>query len=63
MPLITMTNISKEYRWGETVVQALRGLDLTIERGEFVAIWGKVVNASQPISEQMTCRPLPGVQR
>ena len=40
MPLIEMTKISKDYFWGETVVHALREVDLPIEKGEFVAVWG-----------------------
>ena len=40
MPLIEMTDIKKDYLLGETVVHALRGIDLTIARGEFVAVWG-----------------------
>lgn len=40
MSNIKMENISKDYLLGETVVNALRGIDLTIEKGEFVAVWG-----------------------
>lgn len=40
MKLIEMTDIRKDYHLGETVVHALAGIDLTIEQGEFVAIWG-----------------------
>jgi putative ABC transport system ATP-binding protein len=40
MALIEMKNIKKDYPLGETVVHALRGIDLQIDRGEFVAIWG-----------------------
>lgn len=40
MPLIETTKISKDYFLGETVVHALREVDLTIEKGEFVAVWG-----------------------
>jgi putative ABC transport system ATP-binding protein len=40
MALIEMTDIKKDYLLGETVVHALRGIDLTIARGEFVAVWG-----------------------
>ena len=38
--LIEMKHIRKDYRLGETVVHALAGVDLSIEQGEFVAIWG-----------------------
>lgn len=40
MALIEMKNIKKDYFLGETVVPALRGVDLQIDKGEFVAIWG-----------------------
>lgn len=40
MSLIEMKNITKDYYLGETVVQALRGIDLRIDKGEFVGVWG-----------------------
>jgi len=40
MALIEMENIRKDYFLGETVVHALQGVDLRIDKGEFVAIWG-----------------------
>jgi len=35
-----MNNITKDYHLGETVVHALRGIDLQIDKQEFVAVWG-----------------------
>ena len=40
MPLIELKQVRKYYRLGETRIAALRGVDLTINKGEFVAIWG-----------------------
>jgi putative ABC transport system ATP-binding protein len=40
MSLIEMKNITKDYHLGETVVHALRGIDLQIDKREFVAVWG-----------------------
>jgi len=40
MALIEMEDIRKDYHLGETVVHALQEIDLTIDKGEFVAIWG-----------------------
>lgn len=40
MALIEMKNITKDYHLGETVVHALRGIDLQIDKKEFVAVWG-----------------------
>ncbi len=40
MSLIEMRDIKKDYLMGETSVHALRGVDLSIDKGEFIAIWG-----------------------
>lgn len=40
MALIDITNLQKNFQQGETVVRALRGLDFTVEAGEFTAIVG-----------------------
>lgn len=39
-PLIRLADVIKEYRQGETVVRALAGVGLTVQRGEFIAIMG-----------------------
>ena len=39
-PLIQLDKVTRVYGSGETEVRALDGVDLTIERGEFVAIMG-----------------------
>ncbi len=38
--IITITQITKHYQVGTQVVRALRGVDLEIKRGEYVAIMG-----------------------
>jgi putative ABC transport system ATP-binding protein len=40
MRLLDLKDITKDYPLGQTVVHALRGLDLAIEKGEIVAIMG-----------------------
>ena len=40
MPLIEMTDIKKDYQLGDTIVPALKGVDLTIEKGEFTVVMG-----------------------
>ena len=38
--LIRLEGIVKEYQQGETIVRALQGIDLVINKGEFVAVMG-----------------------
>jgi putative ABC transport system ATP-binding protein len=40
MKLLDLRDITKDYPLGQTIVHALRGLDLAIEKGEIVAIMG-----------------------
>jgi putative ABC transport system ATP-binding protein len=39
-PIVEFKNVQKNYRLGETVVPALRGIDLTIQSGEFTTLIG-----------------------
>jgi putative ABC transport system ATP-binding protein len=39
-PLVQLDRVTKVYRKGALETPALRGLDLTVKPGEFVAIWG-----------------------
>ncbi len=40
MALVELQHAHKHYHLGDTNIHALRGIDLEIRRGEFVAIWG-----------------------
>ena len=40
MNILEFQNVKKEYRLGETTVRALRGVDLTVGKGEFIAVLG-----------------------
>ena len=40
MSLISLRAVRKTYHLGQTEVHALKGIDLSIEAGEFVAVWG-----------------------
>jgi putative ABC transport system ATP-binding protein len=39
-PVIRVEGLTKTYRMGDNVVRALRGVDLTVQPGEFVAVMG-----------------------
>ncbi|WP_439659076.1 ABC transporter ATP-binding protein [Lentzea sp. HUAS TT2] len=39
-PVIEVRDVRKTYGAGDTAVHALRGLDLTVEKGEYIAIMG-----------------------
>jgi putative ABC transport system ATP-binding protein len=39
-PVIELSQVTKVYGHGEGAVRALRGIDLTIHAGEFVAVMG-----------------------
>ncbi len=41
MALIEISNVMKQYSSGDDVVEALRGVDITIEAGEFITIMGQ----------------------
>ena len=40
MAIVTIKNASRHYQDGEHLVKALRGLNMTLEQGEFTAIMG-----------------------
>ena len=40
MALISLKEVEKTYQLGETTVKALRGSDVDIEEGEFIAVMG-----------------------
>lgn len=41
MPLIHIRNLTKQYTSGDEVVEALRGVDISIDAGEFITIMGQ----------------------
>ena len=62
MALIEVRNLTKLYRMGDSVVHALDGVDLTIDRGEFVAITGASGSGKSTMMHLLGCldRPTDG---
>ena len=58
-PLIACEQISKIYRVGDVDVQALREIDLTIERGEFVAVMGTSGSVKSTLMNILSCLDQP----
>ena len=57
--LIRLTGVTKTYGSGQAAFQALKGIDLAIEPGEFVAIMGPSVSGKSTAMNILGCLDIP----
>jgi putative ABC transport system ATP-binding protein len=58
-PLIELRHVTKVYGHGETAVTALAGIDLTIEKGDFVAVMGPSGSGKSTCMNVLGCLDTP----
>ena len=59
MAIVKMTNICKDYQQGKEPVRVLKNVDLTVERGEYLAIMGPSGSGKTTLMNLIGCLDVP----
>jgi len=57
--IITLQGISKYYQMGEHIIKALNGIDLTVERNEYLALMGPSGSGKSTLMNMIGCLDTP----
>ncbi|HHY61037.1 MAG TPA: ATP-binding cassette domain-containing protein, partial [Clostridia bacterium] len=59
MPILELRGVSRRYKNGQIVVEALKEIDLTVEKGEFVSIMGPSGSGKSTLLNLIGCLDRP----
>ncbi|SNR35114.1 ABC transporter ATP-binding protein [Actinomadura mexicana] len=62
-PVLDVRGVTKVYGTGDTAVHALRGVSLTVERGDYVAIMGASGSGKSTLTNIIGCLDVPSAGR